>query len=376
MNNKLRRMLDSYNLSSFIASFSAIIIGLLFGLIVLIFTNPGQAFAGFRTILSGGFSGGSRGFGNIFYIATPLIMTGLSVGFAFKTGLFNIGASGQLIVGAYVSVVIGVYCTGLGQFQWVLAILGGMAAGALWASITGLLKAYLNVHEVITSIMMNYIGMHLVNSLVVQTVFDSLRNQSSNVAKTAYIPTMGLDKLFRGSSLNAGFFIAVFFVLVIYIILKKTVFGYELIACGHNPDASKYAGINAKRNIVLSMTIAGGLAGIAGSLIFLANTGKHIEVLDVLAAEGFTGIPVALLGLSNPLGILLSAIFIGYITLGGFYMQLYDFVPEIIDIIIASIIYFSAFALIVKKLLALFKLRMNSRGKQRSEEKPTTVKEE
>ena len=353
--NKGGKTFDEYGVSSFIASVVAIIIGLLFGLIILLVTNPGQAFAGFRTILLGGFTGGPKGFGNIFYIATPLIMTGLSVGFAFKTGLFNIGASGQLIVGAYVAVLIGVHCPWLGSFHWVVALLGAMMAGALWATVTGILKAYLNVHEVITSIMMNYIGMHMVNTLVVQTVFDKLRNQSLSVAKSAYIPALGFDSLFRGSSLHAGFFIAIFFALVIYVILKKTVFGYELIACGYNPDASKYAGINAKRNIVLSMVIAGALSGVAGGLMYLAETGKHIEVLDLLAAEGFTGIPVALLGLSHPIGIILSAIFIGYITLGGFYMQLYDFVPEIIDIIIASIIYFSAFALIVKNLIERFK---------------------
>ncbi len=354
MKNKSRNLLNSYGLSSFIASFSAIIIGLIFGLIILLITNPNQAFAGFRTILLGGLSGKAKGFGNIFYIATPLIMTGLSVGFAFKTGLFNIGASGQLIVGAYVSVIIGVYCPQLGPFQWVVAILGGMVAGAIWASVAGLLKAFLNVNEVITCIMMNYIGMHMVNTLVVHTVYDKLRNQSLNVAESASIPTMGFDTLFKGSSLHAGFLIALLAAVIIHIILKKTVFGYELVACGYNPEASKYAGINAKRNIVLSMTIAGALSGIAGGLMYLASTGKHIEVLDILANEGFMGIPVALLGLSNPVGIVLSAIFIGYITLGGFYMQLYDFVPEIIDIIIASIIYFSAFALIVKNFLSRF----------------------
>lgn len=356
---KTRHLLDSAGLSSFISSFFAIIIGLFFGLIILLFTNPSQAFAGFGTILSGGFTGGPKGFGNIFYIATPLIMTGLSVGFAFKTGLFNIGSSGQLIVGAYVSVLIGVRCTGLGSLQWLFALFGGMAAGAVWGAVPGILKAFLNVHEVISSIMMNYIGMHLANILVVHTVFDKLRNQSLTVAKNAFIPAMGMDKLFKGSSLNAGFFIAILCAAIIYIILKRTVFGYELVACGHNMEASRYAGINAKKNVVLSMTIAGALSGIAGSLIFLADTGKHIEVLDVLASEGFMGIPVALLGLSNPIGIILSALFIGYITLGGFYMQLYDFVPEIIDIIIASIIYFSAFALIVRKFVEYMKKRMD-----------------
>lgn len=295
------------------------------------------------------------------------------MGFAFKTGLFNIGASGQLVVGAFAAVLLGNLDLGLGGFHWVVALLGAMLAGAVWAGIVGALKAYFNVNEVISSIMLNYTGMYLVNMLITESplVYDKLRNQTQPIEKTANIPAMGLDRLFPGSSANGGFFIAMLLVILIFIILNKTVFGYELIACGHNADASQYAGINAKRNIFLAMVIAGALAGAAGGLIYLAGAGKYIRVIDVLHGEGFMGIPIALLGLSNPIGVFFAAIFIAYIDIGGFYMQLYDFVPEIIDIIIAAIIYFSAFALIVKNIIAAILKKMEDKEKPLKLDKAT-----
>ena len=335
---------------SFLSSVIAIIIGLLFGLVILLISNPAQAMGGFFTILTGAFRD-MRSIGRVMYFATPIILTGLSVGFAFKTGLFNIGASGQFILGAFGAVIVGIKLPQLGSVHWVVALLAAAILGGLWALLPGILKAYANVHEVISSIMMNYIGMYLVNYLVLNTVYDRLRNQSMGVAKSAVIPKMGLDKIFPRSNVNAGFFIAILAVIVIYIILNRTSFGFELKAVGYNRDASKYAGINEKRSIILSMVIAGALAGLGGGLLYLAGTGKYIEVVDILAAEGFTGISVALLGLSNPIGILFAGLFIGYITVGGDYMQLYDFAPEIIDIIVASIIYFSAFSLIVKNVI-------------------------
>lgn len=335
----------------FLSSAFAVAVGLAFGFIILLISNPAQATSGMYAILMGATFDGMRSIGQILYFATPIILTGLSVGFAFKTGLFNIGTPGQFIVGAYAAVLVGVRGASLGGVQWAVALLAALAAGALWALLPGLLKAYANVNEVIASIMMNYIGMYLVNYLVVLTVFDSLRNQSQSVARTAVIPSMGLRAVFPGSNVNGGFFIAILAVIVIHVVLNKTTFGYELKAVGFNRHASQYAGINEKRSIVFSMVIAGALAGLGGGLLYLAGTGKHIEVVDILAAEGFQGIPVALLGLSNPIGILFAALFIAYISVGGFYMQLFDFVPEIIDIIVASIIYFSAFALIIKTFL-------------------------
>ena len=275
---------------------------------------------------------GVLGIGRVLYYAVPIIMTGLSVGFAFKTGLFNIGTPGQFIVGAFAAVYIGVKWTFLpGSIHWLVAILGAFVAG-LWAVIPGVMKAYLNVNEVISSIMMNYIGMYLVNYSVSLVLFDALRNQSLPVASTAVIPKMGFDKIFTGSPANGGFVIAILFVILIYIVLNKTSFGYEMKACGFNKDASKYAGINEKRNIILSMVIAGALAG----------------VVDVLPAEGFNGIPVALLGLSNPIGVLFAGLFIAYLNVGGNAMQQFGFIPQIVDIIISCIIYCSALSLMIK----------------------------
>ena len=337
-----------------LSSVFAIVLGLIVGLIILFLCNPKQALPGFATILSGAFTHGAKGVGQVFYYATPIILTGLSVGFAFKTGLFNIGTPGQFIMGGFGAVYVGILWTSLGPAHWVAALLASIILGAVWGLVPGLLKAYFNVNEVIASIMMNYIGMYLVNWIVksYKPLFNNLRNESRNVAAPAKIPKMGLHNIFPGSSVNGGILIAIITVILIWILLNKTTFGYELKAVGFNRDASKYAGINEKKSIILSMMIAGAIAGLAGGLLYLAGTGKHIEIKDVLASEGFTGISVALLGLSNPIGVLFSGIFIAYLTAGGFYLQLLEFSTEIIDIIVAVIIYFSAFALMVKIILA------------------------
>lgn len=342
-----------------LSSVFAIVIGLLVGLVVLLLCNPSQAFPGFFTILTGALTHGMKGIGQVFYYATPIILTGLSVGFAFKTGVFNIGTPGQFLVGAFGAVYVGIMWDKLGGVHWIVALLASVIMGALWGLIPGILKAYFNVNVVISCIMMNYIGLFAVNWTVrsYKPLFNTLRNESKNVAVTAQIPKMGMDKLFPGSSVNGGILIAILVVILIYIILNKTTFGYELKAVGYSPDAGKYAGINEKRNIIASMLIAGAIAGLGGGLLYLAGTGKHIEIKDVLGSEGFTGISVALLGLSHPVGVLFSGIFIAYLTAGGFYLQLFEFSTEIIDIIVAVIIYFSAFALIVRTLLGKMKGR-------------------
>ena len=350
----------------FLSSLFAIIVGLLVGFIILLISNPSQAAAGCATIITGPVTHGMKGIGQVLYYATPIILTGLSVGFAFKTGLFNIGASGQFIIGGFAAVYVGIKCGSLGPIQWVVALVAAIIAGMIWGAVPGIFKALFNVNEVISCIMMNYIGMYLVNFLVSTNtgLYDKIRNYSKDVAKTANVPKMGLDSLFAGSSVNGGFIISVIAVIVIYIILQKTIFGYELKAAGFNADASKYAGMNEKRNIILSMAIAGGLSALAGGLLYLAGSGKHIVIEDILASEGFTGISVALLGLSNPIGVLFAGLFIAYITAGGFYLQLLNFSTEIIDIIIAVIIYFSAFSLFVRGFI--LKIRKNRAEKQLS----------
>ncbi|MBQ2957405.1 MAG: ABC transporter permease [Clostridia bacterium] len=354
-----RSLTELTGLNSFLSSVIAILVGLAFGFIILLISNPSQALKGILVIVKGGFNGGAKGVGQMLYYATPLILTGLSVGFAFKTGLFNIGASGQLIVGAFSAIWTAVNWKWLpGPLHWIVPMFVAILVGGLWATIPGLFKAYLGVNEVISCIMMNYIGMYGVNHLIkVTNIYDQLKNQTVSVPATAALPYGGLNKVFyekignlvRPSSVNIGIIIAVIAAIVIYLLLNKTTFGYELKACGHNRDASRYAGINEKRSILMSMVIAGMLSGLAGAVMYLAKSdGLHIDVVDVLAPQGFNGIPVALLGLSNPLGIIFSGIFVAHLEQGGYYLQKLNYMPEIIDIIIGAIIYFSAFALIFK----------------------------
>ncbi|MFI3230615.1 MAG: ABC transporter permease [bacterium] len=328
-----------------LATILAIIAGLLFGFIILFISNPEYAFTAFFTIIRGCLFSDISSFSRFIYFATPIIMTGLSVGFAFKTGLFNIGASGQFTLGAYIAIFIGVKWDFLpSSVHWLVAIIFAGIAGALWACIPAILKAFFNVNEVISSIMANYICMSLVNLLVTQNIYNSSKNQSLEVLSTAVIPSLGIPN----SNINYSVFIVLFCVIFSYIILNKTTLGFELKACGQNPNAVLYAGINSKKAILLSFIISGAFAGIGGALAYLYGTGKFLQVIDAISPEGFNGIAVALFGQSNPFGILLAGLFIANLELGGSSLQLYGYSQEIIDIIISAIIYFGAFSLLIK----------------------------
>ena len=341
-------------LISILPSIMAIFAGILIGFIILLLVNPGQALSGLRTILIGSFYKGTKSMGNAFYIATPIILTGLSVGFAFKTGLFNIGASGQFFVGSFCAIYVGYTWTWIpSSIHWLVVLLAGLVGGAIWGILPGLLKAYFNVNEVITCIMMNYIGLFGVMYMIKNSdVYNVSQNRTKILPTSADLPKLGLDKIFPYQSMNCGILIAIVFVLIIFVVLNKTTFGFELKACGFNPDASKYAGINSKRNIILSMVIAGALSGVGGAL--LMQSGSFIDVVDVLPSYGFDGMSVALLAMSNPIGILFSGLFIAHITIGGIYLQRLSYDTQIINIITAAIIYFAALALlfdiVIKKL--------------------------
>lgn len=358
MDNKepgLKLLVKSKGMNSFISSLLAIVCGLLVGLIIMLFINPSQAFDGLGKVLKGGFSGGITGVANVFYYATPIICTGLSVGFAFKTGLFNIGATGQYTMGMYFAMYVAFMWQNAipASLLWPVCVVAGLVGGAVWGIVPGVFKALLNVNEVITSIMLNYIGMYLVDMLIKNNgaMFTSVQQRTKLLPEASNIPKMGLDNIFPNSNINGGIIIVIIFAIILWIILNRTTFGYELKACGYNKNASTYAGMNAKRNIILSMTIAGAIAGLGGALMILAGASNVYEPINALAANGFNGIPVALLGMSNPLAIIFAGLFISHLQRGGYYIQLLNFAPEIIDIIIAIIIYFSAFALIIKNLI-------------------------
>lgn len=355
--HRIKRIVQSPGFSSCLASIASIIAGLLVGLVLLFAFNAPFALQGFRQILVTGF-GALDKLAKVLYQAAPLIMTGLSVGFAFKTGLFNIGATGQYTVGAFFALVAVI------QFQlpWYIGLLFAMVGGALWGAIPGIFKAFFNVNEVITSIMFNWIGLFAVN-LAINNMPMMLANAwgAVNKDRTAalsaanpggMLPKLGLDELMDSAFMNVGVFIAIAIAIVMWIILSKTTFGYELKACGYNRNASTYAGINAKRNIVLSMVIAGALSGIGGGLYYLSGTAQY-TLVKTLLATGFNGIPVALLASSHPLGTVFSGLFISYIQVGGDAMQP-EFVKEIIDIIISAIIYLAAFALLMRTIIGKY----------------------
>jgi len=334
---------------------------------------------GFRLIFIGVFNTGrningdltfgfnSTNIGNVLFRATPLILTGLSVAVAFKTGLFNIGAAGQYLIGTAATLIVALSIpTEIvpAWIVWSLAFLAGILAGALWGAIPGIFKALLNVNEVITGIMTNWIAANLVTSLFDNNtgLFQNLLDPSPTknyayVFKTTEngIATskMGLDVLFPSSQVNGGIIIAIVIAIIVYIVLNKTTFGYELKACGSNRHAAKYAGINEKRSIILSMAIAGSLAGASAALYNLSgNTEFYWSTYQSLPAVGFNGIPVALLAYNHPIGVIFSGIFMSYLNVAGLQLKnLTPFNEYITDIIVASIVYLSAFSLAFKDIL-------------------------
>ena len=377
---------------SLLASIISILIGLCAGALLIAIVglsnkdmNARAVIDGIRIIFLGIFSNGRNaagelvfGFnpvtmGNMFFRATPLILTGLSVAVAYKTGLFNIGASGQYLAGtaATLFIALSIPCTALpGWLIWLLAFLGGILAGAIWGAIPGALKALLNINEVIACIMTNWIA-----ATVVTWMFDksNLKNivegtKTGYIYKTTYglvvengekvyqagmgvaTPKFGLDRIFPGSQINGGILIAIVLAIVVYIILDKTTLGYELKACGFNRHAAKYAGIKDKRNIVLSMAIAGALAGAAGSLYYLSgNTEFFWSTYQSLPAEGFNGIAVALLAVNNPIAVIFTGSFMSMLNIAGLQLKnLTSFNEYITDVIIAVIVYLSAFSLLIK----------------------------
>jgi general nucleoside transport system permease protein len=350
-------VLDNNTFGNFVASFVSIVVGLTLGFIVMYVFNPAGAWPGFLTMLQGGFSDGARGIGQVLYYTTTLILVGLSVGFSFQTGLFNIGVIGQFSIGAYVAIIIGGKLGSLGPIHWLVAILGAAVAGMLWAFLPGILKAYFKVSEIITTIMMNYVALYWVNQLVFDTWYEKTTVMSAYVKKTALMPKLGLDTIFPGSSVNSGLFIAILMSIVIYVLLYKTTFGYSLRCCGANREAARYAGINENRNIVVVMLISGLIAGLAGGILYLSAITKNYKLSELFVNEPGYGIPVALLGISHPFGIIFASLFISYIIIGGSLMQGYGFPVETVNIITAVIIYLAAFSLIFKNMLGKIVLR-------------------
>ena len=382
MKEKLSILWGKDGTKSVLASLISIVIGMAVGALIVVLVgllNPsmglGTMWEGVRLVFGGLFSTGrdaagqlTFGFnptniGNMLFRATPLILTGLSVAVAYKTGLFNIGAPGQYLMGTAATLILALSIpteTVPAVLVWVIAFVGGSLAGALWGCIPGLVKAFLNINEVLACIMTNWIAANLVTWLFDSgSLFENLQNHVENT-KTAYIyktsfnsvatSKMGLDVIFPNSQVNGGILIAIVIAVFMYILMNKTTLGYELKACGANRHAARYAGISDKRNIVLSMAIAGALSGAAAALYYLSgNTEFFWNTYQSLPAIGFNGIPVALLAVCNPIGVIFTGCFMSMLDVVGQQLtNLTAYNEYITDVIIAIIVYLSAFSLVIK----------------------------
>ena len=381
MKQKLSSLYGRDGTKAVLASLISILIGLAVGSVIILIVglaNPAlglsSAWDGIRLVFGGLVSTGrdaagslTFGFnptnmGNMLFRATPLILTGLSVAVAFKTGLFNIGAPGQYLMGTAATLMIALGIpseTVPAWLIWALAFVGGILAGALWGCLPGLVKAFLNINEVLACIMTNWIAANLVTWMFDGSQFRNVveNTKSGYIYKTSFngveTAKLGLNKLFPNSQVNGGIVIAVVIAVLVYILMSKTTLGYQLKACGSNRHAARYAGINDKRNIVLSMAIAGGLSGAAAALYYLSgNTEFFWSTYQSLPAIGFNGIPVALLAANNPSAVIFTGCFMSMLDIVGLQLtNLTAYNEYITDVIIATIVYLSAFSLLIRMLL-------------------------
>jgi simple sugar transport system permease protein len=391
----MRRLYEKDGTQKLLASLLSIVIGLSVGALIIVIVGLAKKNIGlngvwdgvrliFAGILSTGREAGKltwgynpQSLGNMLFRATPLIMTGLSVAVANKTGLFNIGAPGQYLMGTMATLMIALSIPA-GALPvwliWLLAFLGGMLAGAVWGAIPGILKAFLNINEVLACIMTNWLAANIVTWGFDVSNFKNIveGTKIGYVYKTSYgltlvdgawvyvegngvsTPKMGLDRIFPGSQVNGGILIAIVIAILVYILMNKTTLGYELKTCGSNRHAARYAGINDKRNIVLSMAISGALAAIGASLYWLSgNTEFFWTTYQALPATGFNGIPVALLAVNNPVGVVFTGIFMAMLDIVGHNLTGFTAYNEYItDVVIAVIVYLSAFSLVIRMWLA------------------------
>jgi ABC-type uncharacterized transport system permease subunit len=302
------------------------------------------------SVMLSGSVGSLKSLANTLEEATPLIFTGLCFAVAMRSGLFNIGGEGQLVVGAFAAAWVGVKVTGLDPVTHIgLCMVAAGMAGAIWAGLAGLLRVRFGAHEVITTIMLNYIAFILTNYLVGHPYFKKVGQipQTEDVLPSAVLPA--LTFIYRYTRLNLGFVLAVAAVIVVYVILDRTRLGFELRAVGHNPTASRASGISVARSMVIAMALGGILAGLGGSERVL---GVHKHFISPFPfGYGFAGIAVALLGRTHPLGVLVSAVFFGALASGGAQVDMETNVPrELVTVIQAIIIIFVACEYLVRRM--------------------------
>ena len=349
-----RRKKTFEDYTGLISSLIAIVAGMIVAFIVLMVAKPDTGLDGFRMLVLGGTPyGGIKNIGDMLYMATPILCTGAGICLAFKTGVFNIGGPGQYILGGYFAIWTAIKLDGVvtGPLAWILPIIASMLAGAAWALVPGVLRAYFGVNVVICTIMFNNIAMYYSVHWVKQYIFDQTRGQSLPVPAASKLPKTFLSAITNNSSADAGFFVAVLVAILVWVLMEKTVLGYELKACGMNADACRFAGIKSSRNIMIAILLSGALCGLGGGLHYLSSAGVFIKVVEQQAAEGFDGIAVACLASNHPIGAIFSAMYMAFLKVGGQYMQLFGFQKEIVSVITGVVIYFSAFTILMRSKL-------------------------
>ena len=370
MKNKMSSLIRNDGFQTLLASLVCVLGGLIVGYLVLLVIEPSGAFEAILAVMKSflRYPGALKlkYFGQTLVRTVPLLMCALSVLFAYKVGMFNIGAAGQYVAGA----CAGLYAALAWNLPWYLCLIIAMAAGALLGAVAGLLKTMCNVNVVISGIMLNWIILYVTN-LVLTTVKSPNSPYTKGLQATnpsALLPSLGLEKLFNNEkSVTIAIPLAVIMAVVVWVILNKTKFGYELKATGNNYHAAKYSGMKENQNIILTMMIAGALAGMGAGLLYLTGIEDWETTISSVPGMGFNGIAVAFLGGLSPLGSILSAFFIQYITTGGGNVDLQVYCSQISSLISALIIYLCAF-------VAFFKYFIQARIRKSDEKKAALAK--
>ena len=347
-----KNLLKNSGVQSLLASLICVVLGMLIGYIVLLFINPDGAGEAIATVMKN-FLTYSRSdtqlkyLGNTLVKTAPLLMCALAILFAYKVGLFNIGAAGQYCAG----VALSLYAALAWGWSWLPCMLLAMVGGALLGAISGLLKSYCNVNEVISGIMLNWIVLYLTNMLLT-TVKEATSPYTMVLTTTnpsAVLPSLGLGKLFNNNQyVGLAIPLALIMAFLVWLVLSKTKFGYELKATGFNKNAAKYCGMAEKRNVILSLMISGALAGMGAAMLYLTGYEQWQCSTSSVPGMGFNGIAAAFLGGLNPLGTVLASFFIQHITAGGAYVDKSMYCAQISDLISAIIIYLCGFVLFMK----------------------------
>ncbi len=352
----LSNLLKKDATKTIVTSLWCALLGLVLGFLILLLINAKDAAYGMTSVLGNYliFSNPSdrlNYFGQTLAKTAPLLAMSLSILFSYKVGLFNLGGSGQYSIAVIIITLLGV---GLNLPWWLVMIIAIIAA-SIWSMISGALKAFFNVNEVISGIMLNWIALYLTNGILTSTpsVWDSSHSEAFFIdsSSKSFIPSIGLDKLFAGNQIvGLGMILILVIVAVIFVLFKKTTIGYELKATGFNVEAANYAGINKVKNILIATAVSGALAGLA-AVLNLQNGFTSWRLSSVTPEIGFQGISAAFLGGLHPIGVIFSSYFIVHITEGGSMITDLGFAPEVASIITSVIIYLSGFVAFFKEVM-------------------------